>query len=77
MIVNRGDAGRSLFVIAKGKVQVMDPANDTDVIAVLGHSDTFGEMSLLSKKRQTRRCSVIASQISEVKVLSHNVRILQ
>ena len=49
-VVERGQAGRSMFVLAAGvaEVQVADNAGHPHRATVLGPGDSFGEMSLLT-----------------------------
>ncbi|MCZ6688346.1 MAG: DUF4388 domain-containing protein [Planctomycetota bacterium] len=49
-ILNKGDTGRNLFIIVKGKVEVLqtDEEGHTNVIATLKDGDCFGEMSLIT-----------------------------
>jgi CRP-like cAMP-binding protein len=49
-IVARGEAGRSMFVLAAGvaEVQVADARGEARRASVLGPGDSFGEMSLLT-----------------------------
>lgn len=46
IIIKKGEAGKNLYVIASGKVEVL--GDDGVRIAVLGKGEVFGEMSLLS-----------------------------
>jgi diguanylate cyclase (GGDEF)-like protein len=50
-IVEVGDAGRSLFIVVDGTVQVLYPGRNHEVaLALLGAGDFFGEMALLNAK---------------------------
>src|SRR5512145_3450013 len=50
VIVSQGDPGDAFYLIQSGAVQVMlnSPAGKSEVVAVLGAKDWFGEMALLS-----------------------------
>jgi len=51
IIVEIGDPGRSLYIIAEGIVQVLYPARSADFeLARLTEGDFFGEMALLNDK---------------------------
>lgn len=51
VVVEMGDAGRSLFVILEGSVQVVYPGRSSEFeLARLGPGDFFGEMALLNEK---------------------------
>jgi len=46
LIITKGDAGRNLFIIASGKVEVLN--EDGISMSVLEKGEVFGEMSLIS-----------------------------
>ncbi|MEZ4272883.1 MAG: cyclic nucleotide-binding domain-containing protein [Myxococcota bacterium] len=52
VVFNQGDVGDSLYVIAKGDVDVLQKGTDGQprVVAVLGAPQFFGEMSLIDKE---------------------------
>lgn len=51
-IFRKGEIGKSMFFITKGKVQVMDEASNT-VFATLGEGSFFGEIALLTSEPRT------------------------
>ena len=68
-VVHRGDCGRDLHLIAKGSVSVLDPSDDASVLRYISRGQVFGEMALLSRRNQERRCSVITVSVCEIRVL--------
>ena len=46
LIIKKGDAGRNLFIVASGKVEVLN--EDEISMSVLEKGEVFGEMSLIS-----------------------------
>lgn len=54
-ILEKGDIGRSMFIIIEGKVQVHDGER---TIAILGKRDVFGELAVL--ETETRSASITA-----------------
>jgi CRP/FNR family cyclic AMP-dependent transcriptional regulator len=66
-IIRQGDAGKCMYVIQEGEVEVVRNDNGAAVrLAVLGQGDIFGEISLLGNER--RSASVLA--IGEVRVIT-------
>ena len=64
-VVREGDRGRSLYVVASGRLRVERARPDAPVvIARVGEGDFFGEMALLSG--EPRMASVVAEEDSEV-----------
>lgn len=57
-IIQKGEPGRNLFIIASGRVEVL--ADDGIRIAVLGKGEVFGEMSLI--REQPRVATVRAME---------------
>jgi CRP-like cAMP-binding protein len=51
-IINAGEAGKALFVLTKGQVEVVKPADKSDgrdmLLGILSQGECFGEMSLLT-----------------------------
>jgi small-conductance mechanosensitive channel/CRP-like cAMP-binding protein len=74
-ILRRGDAGDSMFVIRRGKVEVRLPSanGDTQQVAELEGGNFFGEMALLTG--EPRNADVVA--LTEVETLEITKRCLQ
>jgi len=53
ILFKAGDAGDALYIVARGKVEVLTDGSWGCAIAVLGAGHAFGEMSLLSGGRRT------------------------
>ncbi len=67
VIVRQGEPGDCMYVIQKGKVEVvLEQAGRQVVLSTLGEGDFFGEMSIFD--RQPRSATVRAA--GEVRVLS-------
>lgn len=65
VIINEGDPGTSMYVIASGEVKVYTRGKSgTLFLAQLGEGDFFGEVSVLSGKPRT--ATITASQRTEV-----------
>jgi len=61
-VIRQGEAGTSLFLIARGVVAVMVRANGTDKrVASLHAGDFFGEMALLTAERRTATVRAISA----------------
>ncbi len=56
IIINKGDPGKSLFIITSGKVEVLD---EEKTIAFLEKGEVVGEMSLLSGDPATATVKVV------------------
>ena len=64
-IVRQGDEGLSLFIVLEGMVEIQrEVGGSTSVLAVLGRSQVFGEMSLLTGA--PRSTTVVAKGTVEV-----------
>jgi CRP-like cAMP-binding protein len=65
VIVNQGDTGQSVFIIATGAVKVWtsSPSGERLELARLGASDFFGEMSFLTGKPRTATVETIADSV--------------
>ena len=67
VIIRKGETGDCLYVIQKGKVEVIDGLDGSEVkLAELGETEFFGEMGLFEK--DVRSATVKA--IGETKVLT-------
>jgi len=65
VIINEGDPGTSMYVIASGAVKVYTRSNNgTLYLAQLGEGDFFGEVSVLTGKPRT--ATITASQRTEL-----------
>lgn len=53
ILFKAGDAGDALYIVARGKVEVLTDGSRGGAIAVLGAGHAFGEMSLLSGGQRT------------------------
>jgi CRP-like cAMP-binding protein len=69
-IVTQGESGVGLFVIASGEAEVIHVRTDGTraVVNVLGETDYFGELALLTEGPRT--ASVIATQPTQCLVLT-------
>ena len=69
-IVTQGESGVGLFVIASGEAEVVHVRSDGTkaVVNVLGDTDYFGELALLTEGPRT--ASVIATQATQCLVLT-------
>ena len=72
MILLEDDLGQTFFVIAEGSVKITRLSDDGRevILAMLGESDFFGEMSLLDGAG--RSANVVALEASEILTLSRN-----
>ncbi len=52
-VFRKGDVGDFLYIIAQGKVEVLDLFNNKEIrVATLGKGEFFGEMALLKQKKR-------------------------
>jgi CRP-like cAMP-binding protein len=65
-ITQKGDIGNRLFIIISGKAEVIDDQGAT--LAVLGQSEVFGEMSLLSGEPVT--ATIMAAEPCKIAIMS-------
>jgi len=49
IIIEKGEIGNTMFIIASGKVEIFLPYTPPTTLAVLGESEFFGEMALFSE----------------------------
>ena len=86
MILRRGDAGSSMFVISRGKAEVKVPSNNGDLkaVATLNPGDFFGEMALFTGERRTADvCALEEVELFEIrktsieKLLSQNEKLAE
>lgn len=67
VIIRQGESGDCLYVIQKGKVEVIDESGESEMkLAELGETEFFGEMGLFEK--DVRSATVRA--LGETKVLT-------
>ncbi|KAF0697072.1 Aste57867_12219 [Aphanomyces stellatus] len=66
VIFHKGEPGRSMLIIIRGKVKIIGADNRT-LVAVLKEGSFFGEIGLL--QNTTRSCTVIAATFCEMKSL--------
>jgi CRP-like cAMP-binding protein len=67
VIIRQGETGDCLYVIQKGKVEVIDESGESEIkLAELGETEFFGEMGLFEK--DVRSATVKA--VGETKVLT-------
>ncbi|RJP23888.1 MAG: hypothetical protein C4520_05455 [Candidatus Abyssobacteria bacterium SURF_5] len=56
VIFRKGDAGREMYVVLKGRVQIVDEDVRGDrTLAVLGEGETFGEMAFFERKERSAK----------------------
>ncbi len=58
IIINKGDPGRSLFIITSGKIEILD---EDKTIASLEKGEVFGEMSIFSGDSASATVRVVES----------------
>ncbi|MBW1972264.1 MAG: cyclic nucleotide-binding domain-containing protein [Deltaproteobacteria bacterium] len=69
VIINEGDAGREMFIIKSGSVEVIKKkGNKKIILATLERGDFFGEMALLENLPRT--ATVIAREVTHLLVLN-------
>ena len=70
-IIKQGDTGDCVYVIQKGKVEIIDESGDEEIkITELGETEFFGEMGLFEKDVR----SATVRSIGETKVLTLDKR---
>ena len=56
VIFHKGDIGHEMYVILKGRIQIVDEGPQGDrTLAVLGAGETFGEMALFDRKERSAK----------------------
>ena len=56
IIFHKGDIGREMYVLLKGRIEIIDEGPDGDrTLAVLGPGETFGEMALFERKQRSAK----------------------
>lgn len=64
-IIKEGDPGKELFIVVKGKVNIVKESDDVKTtLATLGEGDIFGEMALVDSRPR----SATAEALGEVTV---------
>ena len=67
VIIRQGESGDCLYVIQKGKVEVIDESGESEMkLAELGETEFFGEMGLFEKEVR----SATVRSLGETKVLT-------
>ena len=60
ILFHEGDTGEDMYIINSGKVKIFKEIGGVEkVLALLGQSDFFGEMSLLNKKPRSASAEVV------------------
>lgn len=56
VIFHKGDIGHEMYVILKGRIQIVDEGPQGDrTLAVLSEGETFGEMALFDRKERSAK----------------------
>jgi len=73
LLFRKGDIGTEVFLVLKGKVQLVDEYdNHKKVLAELGPGEFFGEMSMV-EKAHTHSLHAIVKRPSQLLVLTNHV----
>ncbi|EKD93142.1 MAG: cAMP-binding protein [uncultured bacterium] len=67
VLFSQGDPGDKLFIIKSGSVKIFSPDKPTEIIAMLGPNEFFGEMALFEDR--PRSASAMTNEESEVFLL--------
>jgi CRP-like cAMP-binding protein len=60
VIFHKGDIGREMYVLLKGRIEIIDEAPQGDrTLAVLGSGETFGEMALFEQKERSAKAVAV------------------
>lgn len=71
VIIKEGYAGRTVYVIRRGMVEVLKHVTGGDIqLTVLGPNEFFGEISLLDPESPKRSATVRALEETQVRVMS-------
>jgi CRP-like cAMP-binding protein len=69
VIFRKGDIGHEMFIVLKGKVQIIDEMGEKKkILAELSTGEIFGEMAMFEKR--TRSAYAVTKEPSQVLVLS-------
>lgn len=72
VIFRKGDVGHEMFIVLKGKVQIIDEMGENrKILAELGTGEIFGEMAMFENR--TRSAYAVTKEPSQVLVLSEEV----
>ena len=61
MIIERGEVGFTMFIIAEGEVEIFLPDNPPVRLTVLKETDFFGEMALFSSDVRSASCKTLTN----------------
>jgi CRP-like cAMP-binding protein len=78
VLFRKGDIGHEMFIMLKGKVQIIDEMDDKKkVLAELGAGEIFGEMAMFEKR--ARSAHAVVKEPSQILTLSEDalVRLLE
>lgn len=72
LLFRKGDVGHEMFIILKGKVDIIDEIEDKKkILAELGPGEIFGEMAMFEKR--ARSAHALVKDQSQILVLSEDV----
>lgn len=72
LLFRKGDVGHEMFIILKGKVDIIDEIEDKKkILAELGPGEIFGEMAMFEKR--ARSAHALVKGQSQILVLSEDV----
>jgi CRP/FNR family transcriptional regulator len=62
VIFHKGDVGHEMYVLLKGRVEILDEGPGGDkTLALLGPGETFGEMALFDRKERSAKAVALDS----------------
>lgn len=71
VLFRKGDIGHEMFIILKGKVNIIDEIDDKKkILAELGAGEIFGEMAMFEKR--TRSAYAVVKETAQILVLSED-----